>query len=148
MKNKTPIIITVAVVVVVAVIAAIVVIINNNGNNGNNEGQSPENNSSQIETNGDNNQNNTNANSQTGSIVGKWKYDDPDLGDSFVYTFNADGTGNYTAAGNFTYIIDGKNISITYNTSGATFDTVFEIDGDRLNMIDSVGNDTFYKRAK
>ena len=135
MKNKTPVIITVAVVVVVAVIAAIAIIVNNN----NNGGQSSENNNSQIET---------NTGSQTGSIVGKWEYDDPDLGDSFIYTFNADGTGNYTAAGNFTYTIDGNNISITYDTSGATFDTVFEINGDRLNMIDSIGNDTFYKRAK
>ena len=84
----------------------------------------------------------------TPSIVGKWKYDDPDLGDSFVYTFNADGTGNYTAAGDFTYKIDGNKIAITYKATDATFDTEFEISGDRLNIKDSGGNDTFYKRAK
>ena len=123
MKNKTPVIIIVAIVVVVAVAAIVAVIVNNN----NNGGQPSANNNSQVET---------NTGSQTNSIVGKWKYDDPSLGDSFIYTFNADGTGNYTAAGNFTYVIDGDNLSITYDASGATFDTVFEINGDRLNIVE------------
>ena len=142
MKNKTPVIIAVVAVVVIAVIAAVAIIVNND-----NGGQPSGNDNSQVETNDDSNKNN-NTEPQAISIVGKWKYDDPDLGDSFIYTFNADGTGNYTASGNFTYKIDGNNISIIYDASGATFDTVFEVNGDRLNMIDSIGNDTFYKRVK
>ena len=137
MKNKTPVLITVAVVVVVAVVAVVAIVVNNN--NGNNGGQSSENNNSQIET---------NTEPQASSIVGKWKFDDPNLGEAFIYTFNTDGTGNYTASGNFTYTVDGNNLSITYVASGATFETEFEISGDRLNIIDSFGDDTFYVRAK
>ena len=147
MKNKTPVIITVAVVVVIAVVAVIAIVANNN-NNGDNGEQSSENNNSQIETSDGNNQNNANVEPQASSIVGKWKFDDPNLGEAFVYTFNADGTGNYTASGNFTYTVDGNNLSITYAASGATFETEFEISGDRLNIIDSFGDDTFYIRAE
>ena len=139
MKNKTPVIITAVVAVVLVVVAVVAIVINNNNNGG---GQSSGNNSSQ------NNSNNTNNNTQNSSIVGVWKYDDASLADSFVYTFNADGTGNYTAAGNFTYKVDGNKISITYDSSGATFETEFEVSGDKLNIIDSLGEDTFYNRAE
>ena len=144
MKNKSSLIIAVTAIVVSAVVA-IVAIINNN-----NKGEQPrEDTNSQVET-GDNQggSSDTGAASQTVSIVGKWKYDDSDLGDAFVYNFNADGTGNYTAAGDFTYEIDGNNISITYDTTGATFDTEFEINGDKLNIKDSAGSDTWYKKTK
>lgn len=82
------------------------------------------------------------------SIVGSWKNDD--LGYDFIYTFNEDGTGNYDAAGSdmeFTYKIDGNKISILYTGNTESFDTEFKIDGDTLNVVDSLGNDTLYKRV-
>lgn len=120
------------IVAIVAIVAVVVAVINNNKG-----GQPSGTDSSQVET----------SNNGNSAIVGKWKYDHPSLGDSFVYTFNSDGTGNYTASGDFTYKIDGNNIAITYNASGATFETEFEINGDTLNVKDSAGNDTFYKKS-
>ena len=114
-------------------IVAIVAVVNNNKGNQPSGGDS-----SQVES---------GNNSSNPAIVGKWKYDHPSLGDSFVYTFNSDGTGNYTASGDFTYEINGNNIAITYNASGATFETEFEINGDTLNVKDSAGNDTIYKKS-
>lgn len=84
---------------------------------------------------------------QTPSIVGEWKYQ----GMEFIYTFNEDGTGEYNAAGTlmpFTYKIDGDKISILYDGNTDPFETTFSIDGDTLNVVDSVGNDTLYKRVK
>ena len=128
--NKNKIIgIICGVIVAVATIAGIVVAVINNNNN--NSGGSSE----------------TRGNG-TSSIVGKWKYFDEDLGSmDFIYTFNADGTGSYEMYGSkkdFTYKIDGKNISITYDT--APFETEYEINGDVLNVKDSAGNDTLYKK--
>ena len=138
MKNKSSAIIAIVAIVVSAVVA-VVAIVNNNNKGGE---QSSENNSSQ------NGSNTGGDESQTSPMVGVWKYDDPNLADSFVYTFNAGGTGNYSASGNFTYTVDGNKLSITYDATEATFDTEFEIDGDRLNVKDSFGDDTFYKRAE
>jgi len=79
------------------------------------------------------------------SIVGSWKYPGAD----YTYTFNEDGTGTYDAAGNkmeFTYELDGNKISILYTGNTAPFETEYEIKGDELNVIDSLGNDTIYKR--
>ena len=79
------------------------------------------------------------------SIVGKWA-----LG-SFVYTFNKDKTCQYDAAGTImkcTYEIDGDKISILYKGDSVPFETTFSIDGDTLNVKDSLGNDTLYKRQK
>lgn len=136
MKNKSSAIIAVTAIVVSAVVA-IVAIINNNNKGEQSSGSE----SSQVETSDNGGSTNNSA------IVGKWKYDHPSLGDSFVYTFNADGTGNYSASGDFTYKTDGNHIAITYNASGATFETEFEVNGDTLNVKDSGGNDTFYKKA-
>ena len=81
------------------------------------------------------------------SIIGSWKNDE--LGYDFIYTFNEDGTGEYDAAGTimeFTYEIDGNNISILYKGNTVSFDTTFKIKGDELNVVDSLNNDTIYKR--
>ena len=84
------------------------------------------------------------------TIVGTWK--NTELGYDFVYTFNKDGTGKYDAAGTimeFTYntTVDDK-ISILYSGSTVSFDTEYKIEGDTLNVKDSFGNDTIYKRVK
>ena len=87
--------------------------------------------------------------SKENTIVGQWKNDA--YGSNFVYTFNADGTGKYDAAGTlmeFTYTIDGDKISILYTGNTASFDTTFSIEKDTLNVKDSLGNDTLYKRVK
>lgn len=120
-----------AVVAIAAIVAVVVVVINNNNNNGGNSGGS----SSETRTN---------------PIVGRWKYTDSDLGDlgvSFIYTFNADGTGNYDMSGtvmNFTYTTDGNRITITYDSG--PFETEYEINGNILNVKDSGGSDTLYKK--
>ena len=80
-------------------------------------------------------------------LVGSWKYQ----GGNFTYTFNDDGTGTYDASGNnmeFTYKTDGNKISITYTGNTAAFETEYSIDGDTLNVKDSLGNDTLYKKVK
>ena len=77
------------------------------------------------------------------SIVGKWSYD------SFVYTFNADGTCSYDAAGTLmkcTYKTDGDKLSILYDGNTAAFETTYSIDGNKLNVKDSFDNDTIYTR--
>ena len=81
------------------------------------------------------------------TIVGSWKYDGAD----YTYTFNEDGTGKYNAAGTdmeFTYTINENQISILYTGNTAPFETEFSINGDTLNIIDSFGSDTLYKKVK
>lgn len=83
--------------------------------------------------------------SDKNSIVGKWAHG------SFVYTFNKDKTCQYDAAGTImkcTYEIDGDKISILYKGDSTPFETTFSIDGDTLNVKDSFGSDTLYKRTK
>ena len=68
-----------------------------------------------------------------------------------VYTFNADGSGSYDMFGEvmkFTYEADGSTLKITYIDEGVDAATELEyaIDGDTLNVKDSLGNDTIYKR--
>ena len=75
-------------------------------------------------------------------IVGKWQYKDYS---SFVYTFNEDGTGDYSGK-KFTYTTEENKISITYEGSTAAFESTYEIKGNELNIIDSFGNDTIYTR--
>lgn len=80
-------------------------------------------------------------------IVGKWE---TKLGTySYVYTFNADKTCTYNAAGNdmkCTYEIDGDKISILYDGNTVPFETTFSIEGNKLNVKDSAGNDTIYTK--
>ena len=44
----------------------------------------------------------------------------------------------------FTYTIDGNKLAITYDTG--LFETEYEINGDILNVKDSGGSDTLYKK--
>ena len=45
-----------------------------------------------------------------------------------------------------TYEIDGDKISILYDGNTAPFETTFSIDGNKLNVKDSMGKDTIYTR--
>ena len=79
------------------------------------------------------------------AIIGSWKY----KSGNYVYTFKEDGTGSYDAAGNlmeFTYEIDGENISILYSGSSSPFKTTFSINGNQLDVKDSLGNSTIYNK--
>lgn len=81
------------------------------------------------------------------TLIGSWKY----KGTDYTYTFNEDGTGDYSAAGNkmeFTYETDGDKISILYEGNTVPFESTYEIKGKKLNIIDSFGEDTIYKRVK
>lgn len=82
-------------------------------------------------------------------IIGSWKYDG--IGD-YTYTFNEDGTGTYDlGSGNvmeFTYETKDGKISILYKNNTVPFESEYKIDGDTLNVIDSVGRDTLYKKVK
>ena len=80
--------------------------------------------------------------SNKNSIVGKWQSKDYS---SYVYTFNEDGTGDYSGA-KFTYTTDGNKISIKYETSTAAFESTYEIKDNELNIKDSLGKDTIYTR--
>ncbi len=76
-------------------------------------------------------------------IVGKWAYG------SFVYTFNADNTCNYNAAGtnlDCTYEIKEDKLSILYKGNTETFDTKFKIEDDKLIIKDSLDNDVVYTK--
>ncbi len=80
-------------------------------------------------------------------IVGTWKYEQAD----YKYTFNEDGTGDYSFSSTkmeFTYKTEDGKLSITYNGSTAPFESEYSIDGDTLNIKDSLGRDTIYKKQK
>lgn len=81
-------------------------------------------------------------------IVGSWYYND-----NTFYTFNADGSGSYTAFGNlwgnFTYKEGDGKLTLTYE--GFTDPTVFnyKMEGNTLTILAGEGNlgsDTEYKR--
>ena len=76
------------------------------------------------------------------TIVGKWQSKDYS---AYVYTFNEDGTGDYSGA-KFTYKTEDNKISITYENMTASFDSTYEIKDNELNIKDSLGNDTIYIR--
>ena len=77
------------------------------------------------------------------SIVGSWDHS------GFVYTFNKDKTGSYDALGNkmnFTYEDDGKKVSILYTGNTAASSYEYKIEGKKLIIKDSFGNDVEYTR--
>ena len=47
-----------------------------------------------------------------------------------------------------TYETDGDKISIMYEGNTVPFETTYSIDGDTLNVKDSFGEDTLYKKQK
>ena len=76
-------------------------------------------------------------------IIGTWKYKGLDA----AYTFNKDNTGSYkygTADRKFKYEDNGTSVKITYDgdTTGATYE--YKIDGNKLTIKDSFGNDVEY----
>lgn len=76
-------------------------------------------------------------------IIGSWEHS------GYVYTFNEDKTGKYEAFGRFmefTYEDDGDQVRILYygNTVPGTYE--YRIDGDKLIIKDSFGDDVIYKR--
>ncbi len=79
------------------------------------------------------------------TIVGQWNHENG----GYTYTFNEDGSGAYAYGENkmeFTYTVDGDKISILYKGNTSPFETSFILEDDTLNIKDSLGNDTIYKR--
>ena len=74
------------------------------------------------------------------TIVGDWEY----TGGGYTYHFNADGTGTYMGTMKLTYTEKDGAITITWTDSGSTLEGTWE--GDTLNVKDSFGSDTIYKR--
>ncbi len=87
----------------------------------------------------------SNAKTADTNIVGSWEYKDG----GFTYIFKDDGTGTYDVSGSlmkFTYEADGSTLSILYENSTEPMELEYELDGDKLNVKDSMGNDTIYNR--
>lgn len=82
------------------------------------------------------------------SLTGQWQSEQ--LSD-YIYTFNDDGTGRYDMAGKILelkYTTDDGRITISFQEEGYTPVTLeYILDGDRLNIKDSFGKDTFYERV-
>ncbi len=72
-------------------------------------------------------------------IVGSWTYPNT----SYTYIFKEDGTGSY-AGSPITYTTSGDKIAIYYDGSTIPFESTYSIEGNKLNVIDSLGNDTIY----
>ena len=78
------------------------------------------------------------------SIVGSWAGKDAS---SYVYKFNKDKTGSYTAfkvETPFTYEDDGKTVSILYSGSSTPLLLDYKIEGKELTIKDSFGSDIVY----
>ena len=76
-------------------------------------------------------------------IVGSWKY----VSGGYVYTFNADKTGNYAYGDSkmeFTYEDDGSKVSMLYTGNTEPLELEYRIEGDKLIIKDSLGNDVEY----
>ena len=73
------------------------------------------------------------------SIIGSWAYG------SYVYTFNEDKTCSYSTR-KCTYEVNDNKLSILYDGDTTPFETTYEIDGDKLIIKDSFGNDIIYTR--
>ena len=85
------------------------------------------------------------ADASDSDIVGSWEYE----GGGFTYTFNDDGTGVYDLVGSqmkFTYTAENGVLAITYEGADAPIELEYELSGDTLNVKDSMGSDTIYKR--
>ena len=76
-------------------------------------------------------------------LVGVWKHG------SFAYVFEEGNTGYYKVGDNkmkFKYEDDGKKVKITYNsnTTGSTYE--YKIEGKKLIIKDSFGNNVEYTK--
>lgn len=83
--------------------------------------------------------------SKTDPLVGQWQ---SETLPEYIYTFNDDKTGQYDMAGKIlemTYSTENGKITLNFLTEGYSAVTLdYELDGDRLNIKDSYGKDTFY----
>jgi len=71
-------------------------------------------------------------------LVGSWEY----TSGGYVYTFNADKTGNYAygeSKKEFTYEDDGSKVSILYTGNTEPLELEYRIEGDKLIIKDSLG---------
>lgn len=76
-------------------------------------------------------------------LVGEWKYE------SYVYTFNEDGTGQYDIGGNimkFTYEDEGTKVSILFEGNTSPMELEYEISDNQLIVTDSTGSEVVYYR--
>ena len=73
------------------------------------------------------------------ALVGTWSYG------SYVYTFNADGTGDYSGSA-LTWEDLGDKISILYDGFSSPMELEYSIDGDTLTIVDSFGEGVEYTR--
>ncbi len=74
------------------------------------------------------------------TIVGDWEYENG----GYTYHFNEDGTGTYMGTMKLTYTEDNGKVKITYDGMDNSLEGTWE--GDVLNVKDSFGSDTIYKR--
>lgn len=76
-------------------------------------------------------------------IIGEWEY----VTGGYTYKFNEDKTGSYTAGSTvmeFTYEDDGSKVSILYTGNTMASDYEYKIEGNKLIIKDSIGNDVEY----
>lgn len=97
---------------------------------------------------GNENQASTVSEQSLDPLAGQWQSEE--LSD-YIYTFNGDGTGKYDMAGKvleLNYATEDGKITLTFLQEGYTPVTLdYELDGDRLNIKDSFGKDTFYVKV-
>ena len=74
------------------------------------------------------------------TIVGDWEYENG----GYTYHFNEDGTGTYMGTMNLTYTENNGAVKITFDGMDNSLEGTWE--GDVLNVKDSFGSDTIYKR--
>lgn len=80
-------------------------------------------------------------------LVGSWASEDFD--GAFIYTFNADFTGSYDAAGTdmpFTYVAADGKLSIQYEDTDVPWETQFTVADGKLTVKDDLGEDVVYNR--
>ena len=81
------------------------------------------------------------------SIVGSWATEL--YGDEYVYTFNADGTGVYNAAGkimNLTYKTEDGIYYETFEGSSATVEHPYRVENNQFIVQDSYGQEIVYNK--
>lgn len=81
------------------------------------------------------------------NLIGSWVSEA--YSGAYSYTFNGDKTGIYDASGtemNFTYTVDDNKISILYSGNTEPIELTYKIDDDLLQITDSSGKNTNYKR--
>ena len=78
-------------------------------------------------------------------LLGEWIYETG----GYTYEFKADGSGTYNVGDTvmkFTYEVDGSTLSLTYEGVTTPTDLEYSVEGKTLNIKDSFGSDTIYKK--